>query len=321
MKGVILAAGKGNRMQPLTNTLPKCMLPVADKPILEWGISLFRDELNIKDILIIVGYKKEKIIEYFGKGEDFGVNINYITQDLEEIYGLGAALQLAENFVGDDFTLLLGDNLYKGPYSVIIDEHIKLKSQATLHIEEVIDPSRYGVVVKESENSKRIVNLLEKPSNPPSNNVVTGFYVLNKIIFDVLSNLPLSERGELELTDALNVLAKSHFVAGIKIDGWRKDFGYPIDLLDAARWYQDNNEVSIIESFIDESVHIINPVYIGKNCTIKDSSLGPYTTIGSNVTIINSRIIHSVILEGTIIEDQTIIDTVANCDEIIKLDV
>lgn len=319
MKGVILAAGKGTRMYPLTKEFPKCMLPVAGKPIIEWGINLFRDELKIKEILIIVGFAQDKIRNKFGDGKKYGVNIIYKEQDIEKVYGLGSALLLAEDFVHDDFVLLLGDNLYKGPYRQIVEKHQKYGSRVTLHIEESMDPERYGVVQKESRLSEKLVKLIEKPKSPPTNLVITGFYVLHRMVFDVLKQIPLSDRGELELTDALNIIASKGKAYGIKIDGWRKDLGYPVDLLDASKWYLDNNQMSYINSDIGEDVILIDPVYIGEGSIIKNSTLGPYATIGSNTKIVNSRIIHSVILDNVEINNKTIIDTVKDVEHTIEL--
>ncbi|MCY3413607.1 MAG: NTP transferase domain-containing protein [Candidatus Heimdallarchaeota archaeon] len=319
VKGVILAAGKGTRMYPLTKDIPKCMLPVAGKPIIEWGIQLLRDQLQIHDILIVVGYKKESIIDFFGDGSELDVNIEYVVQNIETVYGLGGALLLAQDFVNEDFVLLLGDNLYKGPFHKIYNHHIQNNNLATLHIEEVQDPTRYGVIVLE-KGTDLIIQMIEKPKYPPSNLVITGFYVLNRTIFDILNILPLSERGELELTDAINQLVKSRRVKGVKIDGWRKDLGYPSDLLDASRWVLSENDENVFLSSIDESVNIYPPVFVGKNCIIKNSTLGPYATIGNNVKIINSRIVNSVILDNTIIENDTLIDTVKNPNESIEIE-
>ncbi len=319
MKGVILAAGKGTRMYPLTDNFPKCMLPVAGKPILEWGISLLRDELKIKDILIIVGFAKNVIIDKFNDGEEYGVDITYIEQDLDKVYGLGSALKLARDFVNDDFVLLLGDNLYKGPYKEIVDKHKSNGSRATIHIEEVSDPERYGVVVPHTWTSEKIKYLVEKPIIPPTNLVITGFYVLHKEIFEVLDKIPLSSRGELELTDALNELAKLEKAYGVKIDGWRKDLGYPVDLLDASKWFLDNHASSSINSKLGEGVTIIDPVFIGRGCKIENSILGPYATVGNNVVIKDSRVVHSVILDDVTISNTTVIDTVTDTKNKIEL--
>ncbi len=309
MKGVILAAGKGTRMRPLTDDFPKCMLPVAGIPIIEWTVRLLKEDLHIKEILIIVGYAKHHIINYFGDGSKWDISIEYKEQDLDTNSGLGAALIIARDFVDDDFVVVLGDNLYKGPFHEIIRKHKSLESDATLHIEEVEDPGRYGVIVLHPDSEYRIKSLIEKPKNPPSNKVITGFYVLSTKIFEILDQTSPSKRGEIELTDALNTLAKNFSVNGIIIDGWRKDFGYPIDLLDAAKWLM-NNGMSIIKSDIKGGVKINNPVYIGKNCSIENSTIGPYVSIGNKSIIKNAKVTHSVILDNAIIENEEIIDSI-----------
>ncbi len=311
MKGVILAAGRGTRMKPLTDIIPKCMLPVANIPILEWNIYLLRDNLGIKNILIVVSYLKEQIINYFGNGTKFGVKITYEVQDIEKSYGLGSALKLAQRFVGkDEFVLLLGDNLYKGPYVNILEYHKKLEADATIHIEEVDNPSRYGVVVMDQNDPLKILELIEKPENPPSNKVITGFYVLNNKIFKMIDLLTPSEKqGEIELTDALNLLVKKEDVYGILIDGWRKDMGYPEDFMDAVKWYLSNNQTTI-QSVLGEDVKIITPVYIGKNCKISNSIIGPYVSIGENCELNNVYINNSILLSDTIIKDESIYNSI-----------
>ena len=305
-------------MRPLTKQFPKAMLSVAGKPILEWSINLLKEDLGIKEIIIVIGFEGDKISSYFGDGNDFGVKIRYITQNLEKEKGLAAAVNLTEEYIENDFILLLGDNLYKGPFNEILELHRKEKPTVTLHIEEVEDPTRYGVVVLDSKNKAKVKHLLEKPINPPSNTVITGFYVLSPKIFDAIDRIQTSVRGELEITDAIDLLAKEDDVRAVKIDGWRKDLGYPADLVEASRWILSNGEQEILTE-LDDTVTIKPPVFIGKKCKISNSIIGPYTSIGNNVKIEKSKIENSVILDNVELTNSDVIDSVIDMENKIKI--
>ena len=178
-------------------------------------------------------------------------------------------------------------------------------NDALIHIEEVIDPKRYGVVELDNIQPDKIISLEEKPDNPKSNLVITGFYVMSKKIFDAIKKIKISYRNELELTDALNILCKEGDVRGKLINGWRKDIGYKEDLLGASKWMLENlDEVNLkIMSYIDESNKLIPPLFIGKNCTITNSKIGPNVSIGNNVLIKNSKVKNSILLDNTKIID------------------
>ncbi|MDH5402194.1 MAG: sugar phosphate nucleotidyltransferase [Candidatus Heimdallarchaeota archaeon] len=310
MKAIILAGGFGTRMYPLTDNIPKCMLPIAGIPLLEWSIELIKQELKIFEIIIVVGYKKEVIQNYFGNGEKFGVNITYCSQDLEKDKGLAAALLTTRNLIKSDFVLILGDNLYKGPFRDIIEYHNQHQPDATIQMETVENPSRYGVIINDSNDIEKVIKLIEKPKNPPTHNVITGFYILNPKIFSVIDLINPSERGELEITDALDYLARTGDVRSVIIGGWRKDIGYPIDLIEASNWILSNANEDVILSPIDENVTIISPVFIGKGCEIKNSIIGPYVSISSNTTIIDSSIRNSIILDNAYIKGINVVDQV-----------
>jgi len=302
MKVVILAAGYGSRMGDLTKKFPKHMLPVAGKPILEWNIKFIKEELNLHEIIIITGHQEQIIQNYFNDGQKFGVKIKYLTQDLKKSKGLAAAVLLVKEEIKNEFIVLLGDNLYRGPYKKLIEMHKINQACVTLHTEFVKDPSRYGVVTMDKKDKNKIIELKEKPINPASNIVVTGFYIFNLEIFDAIKSIRPSKRGELELTDAINYLCAGNYkIYGEMIDGWRRDIGFENDLLDASIWMLENQEdVNVkILSNIDSSNVLIPPVFIGKNCEIKDSEIGPYTSIGNNVKIIESKIKKSIVLDNT----------------------
>ncbi len=305
MQVVILAGGYGKRMGNLTKNISKHMLQIAGKPILEWNIEFIRDQLDCKEIIIVTGYKEEFIKNYFNNGMSFGVRIKYITQDIEKNKGLAEALKCAQNYVEENFVVLLGDNLYHGDFKNIIEQHIKNNVSATIHAEEVINPSRYGVISINNDNHK-IESIEEKPKNPKSNLVITGFYVFNRDIFDAIKNILPSKRGELELTDAINYLCSKKRVEVNRMDGWRKDIGYNKDLLEAMIWIFDNKEVkhtNILSNIKDNNV-INEPIYIGKDIIVENSIIGPYVSIGDNVKITNSKIVRSMILDNQKINDE-----------------
>ena len=314
MKGVILAAGHGRRLLPLTSFRPKHMLPVAGKPILHHSLEYLRDVLDIKDIIIVVGYERQAIKDYFKDGQELGIKITYIVQDSNQTKGLAAAVNLVKEFITEDFVVFLGDNLFSADLRKVIDLHLETKAAATLHLEENENPQRYGVVEIKGDD---VLSLEEKPQNPKSNLVITGFYVFSPIIFEMIPKLKPSFRGEYELTDAIQELIDSGYSvkAGL-ISGWRLDIGFPEDLLSVNRHYL-NEATHSVKGKIENS-EIKPPVYIAEGTTIKDSTIGPYAMIETGVEITNSEISNSVILEKSKLIDSHISDSVIGTNSRIK---
>ena len=299
MKAIILAAGYGSRLQPFTSHRPKHMLPVGGKPILQHGIEYIRDVLAIKDIIIVVGYQKEVIIDYFGDGKNFDINVNYVIQHLNGKRGLSAALQLVEPHISSDFCLYLADNLFGANLKQVVDFHMTNNSVVTLHIEEHDNPSRFGVVVTDSTN--KVVRVVEKPKDPPSNQVITGFYVFSPIIFTYLNKLSPSPRGEYELTDAIQLVIDAGLdVRASVISGWRQDIGYAHDILESNEHLME--DIGTVINSDTNNCEIIEPVFIGESCILQDSIIGPFATIGKGTKIINSKFSNSVVLENSIID-------------------
>jgi len=311
MKVVILAGGYGKRMGNLTKNRSKHMLQIVGKPILEWNMEFIKNQLEFKDIIIVTGYKEEVIKKYFKDGEDFGVSIEYRSQNIENKMGLAEALKCVKNDVEENFVVLLGDNLYHGDFKNIIYHHLEYNLTATIHAEEVDNPSRYGVI-SVKKNSNIIESIEEKPKTPKSNLVITGFYVFNKDIFDGIENIDPSERGELELTDAINYLCPTKRVEVNKMDGWRKDIGYPEDILEASMWIFKNKKDTgnKIYSKINDNNTIVQPVFIGKNTIIENSIIGPFVSIGGNVKILNCEIKNSIILDNQDVSDANLNDVI-----------
>ena len=316
LKAIILSAGEGSRMRPLTLTKPKTMLPVAGKPIIQYNIESLRDN-GITDILLIVRYKEEIVRNYFGDGSDFGVNISYKTQ--KDFLGTANAISYGEDFIDDSIIVLNGDIILDDE---IIHEIIKkynyLSPDTLMLLTEVEDPSAFGVVEIENGNIK---NIVEKPKREeaPSNLVNAGIYIFNKDIFDKISETEISERGEYEITDSVSLqIEDNKTVIGHKTSKDWIDVGRPWELIEVNEELIGKLKTEIKgtveagavihgEVFLDEGsvikagVYIEGNVYIGKNCDIGPNSyIRGNTYFGDNVHVGNAvEIKNSIIMENT----------------------
>jgi len=312
LKAVIPVAGESVRMRPLTLARPKHLLPVAGKPIIQRVIETIKS-LGIIDLLVIVGYLKDVIRNFLKDGSQFGVNITYVEQ--ERPLGLGHAIGLAEPYIDGTFVAVCGDNLYRTDLREIVKKHIKREDTATLLVEEVPDPWRYGVIKTAIDG--RILELVEKPEHPQSNKVITGFYVFEPEIFNAIKRTSPSKRGEIEITDAIHRLAAEGFqVYGEPLRGWRKDVGYPWDLLEANEVYLQDLTYRDVhpkvsgparignETTIRDGARITGPVIIGERCKIGSCELRPYTSIEDNVEILDGVIVeNSIIMNGVFLDE------------------
>ena len=287
MKGIILHAGHGTRLRPLTHTGPKQLLPIANKPMSQFCLEAIAGT-GITDIAIIIGgIGSNKVREYYGNGEKFGVKITYIEQD--EPRGIAHAIRLCKEFVNNEkFLVFLGDNIIQKPITDFVENFNKSDYDATVLLCEVDNPSRFGIADVKNE---KIVKITEKPKKPTSNLAVTGIYLLTPLIFEVIDNLKPSWRNELEITDALDNLLKQNDNIGYEtITDYWKDTGTPEDILNANR--------QVLEHICNQTGG--NPSIIGKNCKIDESaSIGPNVSIGDN-TIISSDVVieNSIIMSG-----------------------
>ena len=230
MKAIILSAGEGSRMRPLTLTKPKTMLPVAGKPIIQYNIESLRDN-GITDILLIVRYKEQMVRDYFGDGSEFGVNITYQTQ--KDFLGTANAIGYGENFIDDSLLVLNGDIILDDEViNEIIKKYNYILPDTLMLLTEVEDPSAFGVVEIEDGNIKSIV---EKPKREeaPSNLVNAGIYIFNKDIFEKIEKTEISERGEYEITDSVTLQIKEgKKVIGHKTNKDWIDVGRPWELIE-----------------------------------------------------------------------------------------
>jgi glucose-1-phosphate thymidylyltransferase len=305
MKGIILHGGHGTRLRPLTHTGPKQLLPIANKPMSQYCIESIK-ETGINEIAIIVGGAgSNKVMEYYGSGEKFGVSFTYIKQD--EPKGIAHAIRLCKEFVNNEkFLVFLGDNIIQKSIRDFAENFNKSDYDATVLLCEVDNPSRFGIADVEN---KKIVKITEKPKKPTSNLAVTGIYLLTPLIFEVIDNLKPSWRNELEITDALDNLLKQNDNIGYEtITDYWKDTGTPEDILNANRQVLEHicNQTCIIDKStdIESDSSMIAPSIIGKNCKIdKSAQIGPNASIGDN-TIISS----GVVIENSIIMSDCKID-------------
>ena len=313
MKAIILCAGKGTRLRPLTHTSAKHLIPIMNKPVLLYSIEKIKDA-GIEDIGLIVNPDNESDFkEVFGDGKEFGVNLSYIVQ--KDPKGLAHAVLCAKDYLdGDDFLMYLGDNLIKEDLNTFIQSFRESKSDATILLAPVKNPSRFGVA---KMNGKRIEAVIEKPKNPPSNLAIIGVYIFTKAIFEGIENIKPSWRNELEITDAIDYLINNNFnVNGHIIYSWWKDTGMPDDIIEAnRRLLEDLSDSNILGNVSENSLtqgkvsigkntDIVNsvvrgPVIIGDNCTITDAYIGPFTSIANGVSIKNAEVENSIIMENS----------------------
>ncbi len=222
MKGVILAGGTGSRLSPLTKVINKHLLPVGREPMICHGVEKFRDA-GVEDIIIVISKHSSGLYtELLGSGKDWGVSISYRIQ--EEAGGIAQALSLAEPLLipGEKFVVLLGDNLFEDSLTPFVHAFRQQPAGARVFLKKVHDPQRYGVPILQGQ---RIISIEEKPSLPKSEYCVTGIYMYDSGVFDVIRNIEPSERGELEITDVNNVYAERGHLAYDILAGWWTDAG------------------------------------------------------------------------------------------------
>ena len=315
MKALILSGGHGTRLRPLTYSQQKQLIPVANKPVLFYAIEDVI-EAGINEIGIIVGPNAEQVKETV-LSRDWDAEIEFIYQG--EPKGIAHAILVARDFLGDDdFVVYLGDNILREGIVKHLRHFKEGNFDASILLQEVPNPQQFGVA-ELSEDGKTIKRLIEKPKNPPSNLALVGIYFFKPVVHEAVRNIKPSWRGELEITDAIQWLIDHGYRVGwTKVTGWWKDTGKPEDLLEANRLILDDIKTDIkIETRarihgrviieegtqIDENTVIKGPVVIGKNVVIKNSYIGPYTSIGDNVVIENTEIEDSIILPDSEIRD------------------
>jgi len=242
MKAVVLAAGKGTRLRPLTEDKPKGMVEVDGKPILTHCFEQLVD-LDADELIVVVGYLSERIIEHYGDSYE-GVPITYVQQETQD--GLAHALLNVREHVDDDFMLILGDNIFNANLGDVVRRQREERADAAFLVEEVPyeEASRYGVC--DTNDYGEITDVIEKPEEPPTNLVMTGFYTFSPAIFHACELVQPSNRGEYEISEAIDLLIRSgRTIDAIGLDGWRIDIGYPDDRDEAERRLREEAEATV----------------------------------------------------------------------------
>jgi len=315
MKALILSGGKGTRLRPITHTSAKQLVPIANKPILFYGIEAIRDA-GITDVGIVVGDTEPEIRAAVGDGSAFGVRTTYIRQDAP--LGLAHAVKVSHGFLKDDsFVMYLGDNLILDGITSLVDEFRRDSPNSQILLARVPHPQEFGVA---ELNGDRIVKLVEKPKEPRSDLALVGVYMFDHSIFEAVNNIKPSFRNELEITDAIQYLIDhGRVVHHHIIGGWWKDTCKLDDILEANRMVLSRAKRLIRgkvdaesrvegEVIVPESTTVTNsvlrgPLTLGERCVIENSYVGPFSSIYDDVRIRNSEIEHSIVLERCSIED------------------
>jgi glucose-1-phosphate thymidylyltransferase len=317
LKGLILSGGAGTRLRPITHTSAKQLVPVANKPVLFYGIEALVDA-GVEEIGIIIAPETgEEIRAAAGDGSQFGAKITYIVQDKPA--GLAHAVLTAEEFLGDSpFVMYLGDNLLRDGLRSLVATFRADEPHALILLTPVDEPEHYGVA--ELDDDEHIVRLIEKPKDPPSNLALVGVYLFTPAIFEAARALEPSWRGELEITEAIQALIDNgHRVQSEVVRGWWKDTGQLADMLEANRLVLEEL-VTRIDGEVDERSKVEGrvviepgatvtdsvvrgPVVIGAGARVEGAYIGPYTSIGENVRVCRSEVENSIVLSGSVVED------------------
>ena len=310
LKGLILSGGKGTRLRPITHTSAKQLVPVANKPVLFYGVEAMA-AAGIDQIGIIIAPETgEEIRAAVGDGSRFGVEVTYIEQDRPG--GLAHAVLTAETFLAESpFVMYLGDNLLQGGIGDLVGAFRSSRPDALILLTPVRDPEHYGVAELQDG---RVIRLLEKPPEPRSDLALVGVYMFTRCIHDAARSIAPSARGELEITDAIqHLLDTGRQVEPHIVKGWWKDTGQLADMLSANRLVLDTFEArldgELIESEIDgrvviesgarlERSSVRGPAIIGAGARLIDCYVGPYTAVGAGCTIENAEVENSILLEG-----------------------
>lgn len=315
MKAIITGGGHATRLRPITWTINKHLIPIANKPMIFYAIEKIRDA-GIKEIAININPGETEFQKFVGDGSRWGVKINYFEQ-IGGPLGIANVVWQAKDFVGDEpFLFYLGDNIVLNPLNDFIKKFEDEKLNCLLSLSKVGDPQRFGV--PEIRDNK-IIRVEEKPTEPKSDFAVTGIYLYDKNFFEAYKHIRPSARGEYEISDVHTwLIENSHNVGYKEITGWWKDTGKPEDLLEANQLVLNNlseqecaregeiGEEVVVQgrvkigknTKIGPKVMIRGPVTIGEGCIIKNAHIGPHTSIGNNVKIFDSEIEHSIIFDN-----------------------
>jgi glucose-1-phosphate thymidylyltransferase len=309
MKALVLSGGAGTRLRPITHTSAKQLLPVANKPVLFYGLEAIRDA-GITEVGIVVGDTAPAIQAAVGDGSSFGLSVTYIRQ--EAPLGLAHAVLVARDFLGEaDFVMYLGDNFIVGGITPLVEEFRAQRPDAQIMLTQVPDPREFGVA--ELDEAGQVIALEEKPQQPKSNLALVGVYIFSPLVHEAVQSLKPSWRGELEITEAIQWLIDHHkAVRSSVISGYWKDTGNVADMLEVNRMVLETTD-SQCEGTVDAGCEIIGrvlidsdaqvsgsrivgPAIIGPRSKVTGSYVGPFTSVAEDCTIDDSEIEYSIVL-------------------------
>jgi glucose-1-phosphate thymidylyltransferase len=315
MKALVLSGGSGSRLRPITHTSPKQLVPVANKPVLFYGLEAIRDA-GIASVGIVVGDTAPSIQAAVGDGSAFGLDVTYIRQDAPR--GLAHAVLIARDFLGDDdFVMYLGDNFIVGGITALVDEFRSGRPDAQIMLTQVPDARQFGVA--ELDASGEVIGLEEKPRQPKGDLALVGVYIFTSAIHEAVVHLEPSWRGELEITEAIQwLIDNGRKVRSTTITGYWKDTGNVADMLEVNRMVLESAEPRcdgvvdaateligrvVIESGADVSgSRIVGPAIIGAGTRVTGSYVGPFTSVAADCAITDSEIEYSIVLRGASIQ-------------------
>ncbi|MCL5972823.1 MULTISPECIES: glucose-1-phosphate thymidylyltransferase [Ferrimicrobium] len=317
MKALILAGGSGTRLRPLTHTASKQLVPIANKPILFYGLEAIA-ECGIHEVGVVVGHTALEVQAAVGDGSEFGLQVTYLSQDAPR--GLAHAVLIAREFLGDDdFVMYLGDNFLVGGIAEIVEGFAtrEASTAAGILLARVPDPRKFGVAEVSPDGT--VLRLVEKPDIPPSDLALVGVYLFDRRIHDAVSQIAPSARGELEITDAIShLISMGYGVKSSMVDGYWKDLGDPEALLDGNRIALMAIRSSIMGEVVDSKVEglvrieagarivdsiVRGPAVIGRDVSLQSSYVGPFSAIGDRCTITSSEIVNSIILSDSQVDN------------------
>jgi len=315
MKALVLSGGAGTRLRPITHTSAKQLVPVANKPVLFYGLESLADA-GITEVGIIVGDTAAEIEDAVGDGSGFGLQVTYIAQ--EQPLGLAHAVLIARDWLGDDdFVMYLGDNFIVGGITGLVEEFRRNRPDAQILLTHVADPRSFGV--GELDPAGRVIGLEEKPDAPKSDLALVGVYLFTPAVHEAVRAVKPSWRGELEITDALQHLIDSRAdVRCTVIQGYWKDTGNVVDMLEVNRSVLegverridgrvDDRSETIGRVVVEEGARIVNsrivgPAVIGAGTVVSDSYVGPFTSVAENCRITDSELEFSIVLRDSSID-------------------
>jgi glucose-1-phosphate thymidylyltransferase len=314
MKALVLAGGSGSRLRPITHTYAKQLLPVANKPVLFYGLEAIRDA-GITDVGIVVGDTAPAIQDAVGDGSAFGLTATYLRQDAPR--GLAHAVIVGRDFLGDDdFVMYLGDNFIVGGITPLVEEFRSSRPDAQIMLTSVPDPRQFGVA--ELDTAGEVVGLEEKPQRPKSDLALVGVYIFTPAVHEAVSQLAPSWRGELEITEAIQwLIDQGRKVRSTTITGYWKDTGNVADMLEVNRMVLETTEPQVhgtveaseligrvvVEAGAQVSgSRIVGPAIIGTGTRVSGSYVGPFTSVAQDCTITDSEIEYSIVLRGALIQ-------------------